>query len=200
MERQERTELILDCAAALFAEKGIAGTTVRDIAGRAGILSGSLYHHFPSKDAMADHIVTQYLGELLAEYERVIDAEHDARGAVSGLVMASTRVSRAHVHASDIYQRETAYLRQLPSHDRIRDAARTIREIWLTVLERGVAAGDLRDDVPVELLYVLIRDAVWLTSRSFSPAPELGIDGLSRSIVTVFLDGATARPDGRNQR
>lgn len=195
MDRQDRTELILECAAALFAEKGIAGTTVRDIAGRAGILSGSLYHHFPSKDAMADRIIMLYLDELLGEYETVLAAGHDARGAITGLVMASSQVSHDHSPASIIYQRETTYLRHLPSHDRFRAAARTIRETWLTVLEGGVTSGDLRGDVPVELLYLLARDAVWLTSRSFAPTSEFGPDSLARSIVSIFLDGATARSD-----
>lgn len=197
MERHERNELILECAAGLFAEKGISGTTVRDIAGRAGILSGSLYHHFPSKDAMADRIVMLYLDDLLTEYDRVVSANYDAREAVTGLAMASSRVSHAHVHASTIYQRETAYLRQLPSHDHFRSAARTIRETWLTVIERGVAAGDLRGDVPVELLYLLARDAVWLTSRSFTPTPEFGLDRVASSIVSIFLDGATATSNNR---
>lgn len=200
MERSERTDLILECAAELFAEKGIAGTTVRDIAGRTGILSGSLYHHFPSKDAIADRIVTLYLDELIAQYEGVLAAESDARSTLGGLVMASSRVSRTNTHASEIYQRETAYLRQLPSRDRIREATRTIRETWMTALEHGVAAGDLRRDVPVELLYLLVRDAVWLTSRSFSPSSELGHDGVAQAILSVFLDGATAQPQERNAR
>ena len=198
MERAERTGLILECAAELFAEKGIAGTTVRDIAGRAGILSGSLYHHFPSKDAIADRIVVLYLEELVARYEAVLAPQGDARSTLAGLVMASSQVSGAKGHASAIYQRETAYLRQLPSHDRIREASRTIRMAWTTTLERGVAAGDLRSDVPVELLYVLVRDAVWLTSRSVSPSAELGRDDVARAILSVFLDGATAQPHERS--
>ncbi len=61
MEWSERHTLIMEQAAALFATKGIAGTKVRDIADGVGILSGSLYHYFPSKDAIAELIVTQYL-------------------------------------------------------------------------------------------------------------------------------------------
>lgn len=200
MERSERTDLILECAAELFAERGIAGTTVRDIAGRTGILSGSLYHHFPSKDAIADRIVTLYLDELIARYESVLAAGGDARSTLGGLVLASSRVSRTNPHASEIYQRETAYLRQLPSRDRIREATRAIRETWMTALERGVATGDLRRDVPVELLYLLVRDAVWLTSRSFSPSSTLDQEGIARSILSVFLDGATAQPEERARR
>ena len=38
----------------MFAERGLRATTVRDIADSAGILSGSLYHHFSSKEEMVD--------------------------------------------------------------------------------------------------------------------------------------------------
>ena len=45
-----RREELLDLAATMFAQRGLRATTVRDIADAAGILSGSLYHHFASKE------------------------------------------------------------------------------------------------------------------------------------------------------
>lgn len=49
----ERTaERILDTAEALFAERGYAGTTLRDVASAAGLRIPSLYNHFASKDAL----------------------------------------------------------------------------------------------------------------------------------------------------
>jgi AcrR family transcriptional regulator len=43
---------ILDEAEALFAERGFAGTSMRDIAQRAGLTAASLYNHFEGKDAL----------------------------------------------------------------------------------------------------------------------------------------------------
>ena len=43
---------VLRAAALLFRERGYARTTVRDIAAAVGILSGSLFHHFPNKEAI----------------------------------------------------------------------------------------------------------------------------------------------------
>lgn len=45
---------IRDAAIELFAERGIAGATIRDIAGRAGVSSGLLRHHFGSKEGLRD--------------------------------------------------------------------------------------------------------------------------------------------------
>ena len=43
---------ILEAAAALFAERGYAATSVRDIGERVGLLGGSLYHYIKSKEAL----------------------------------------------------------------------------------------------------------------------------------------------------
>lgn len=47
---------ILETAARLFAERGYDGTSVRDIAGEVGMLAGSMYYHFASKDDLLDEI------------------------------------------------------------------------------------------------------------------------------------------------
>jgi AcrR family transcriptional regulator len=58
---------LLDAAARLFARHGYAAASMRDIAVEAGMLSGSLYYHFPSKDEL-----------LLAVYAAGVQALEDA--------------------------------------------------------------------------------------------------------------------------
>lgn len=48
----DRHRDILEAAAALFAERGYAATSVRDIGERVGLLGGSLYHYIKSKEAL----------------------------------------------------------------------------------------------------------------------------------------------------
>ena len=57
-----RTE-ILDTAAILFASSGLR-TSLKDIADACGILPGSLYHHFESKEALIVELVERYQLEL----------------------------------------------------------------------------------------------------------------------------------------
>ncbi|HLJ56493.1 MAG TPA: TetR/AcrR family transcriptional regulator [Chthonomonadaceae bacterium] len=63
IQKSEATrERIYASALELFAEKGFAAATMREIAGRAGCSLGLAYHYFPSKDGIA-----------LALYERLLD-------------------------------------------------------------------------------------------------------------------------------
>ncbi len=63
---QVRQEAILDALEHLFAERGVAGVTMDDLAEAVGISKATLYQHFASKDAMLAHLLT-------AHYERFIE-------------------------------------------------------------------------------------------------------------------------------
>ncbi len=52
IRQHNRREDVLDAAAALFRERGFHACSMRDIAKRAGMLPGSLYYHFPSKESL----------------------------------------------------------------------------------------------------------------------------------------------------
>jgi AcrR family transcriptional regulator len=65
--RGERTaDRILDAAEAVFAERGFAGTSLRDVAERVGVRAPSLYNHFDSKEALYAAVLERAVGPLLA--------------------------------------------------------------------------------------------------------------------------------------
>lgn len=51
-QKEERREQILDAALRIFAEKGFAGASIRDIAKEVGVTEGLIYHYFESKDQL----------------------------------------------------------------------------------------------------------------------------------------------------
>jgi AcrR family transcriptional regulator len=61
-ERSRR--LILDAALDLFSHQGYRSTSVRDIAERAGVSTGNLYHHFPDKENMYLALFDEYWREI----------------------------------------------------------------------------------------------------------------------------------------
>jgi AcrR family transcriptional regulator len=70
-------ELIARTALSLFVEKGITETTVRDIAGAAGLAEGTLYRHFASKEDLAWNLFSTHYTAFARELEEV-QAAHEA--------------------------------------------------------------------------------------------------------------------------
>lgn len=185
----DRREVILERAADLFAKQGVAATTVREIAEAVGILSGSLYHHFASKDAIVDAIVAGFMDDLVTRYDAVLTSETDPAARLRGLVHASIATSAEHPHATEIYQNDARYLQAADGATVVRRSARAVRTAWIKVLEEGAASGAFRQDVPVKVMYPLLRDGLWLTARWFVPTKTYGYDALAADYVKVFLQG-----------
>jgi AcrR family transcriptional regulator len=186
---ETRREELLGIAAGLFAERGYRNTTVRDIADAAGILSGSLYHHFDSKESMVDEILRSFQDQLFGEYDAILASEDDARTKLERAVRVSFAAIHDHRHEVAIFQNEAD---QLGANDRFAYLAERnaqSRDVWMTLLREGVASGALRDDLDVELVYRFIRDTVWVAVRWYRPGGELSHEAVADQYLTILLDG-----------
>lgn len=192
-EPSSRRDTIMLKAAELFAKEGITGTTVREIADAVGVLSGSLYHHFKSKDEIVSAIVTQYLEDLTAQYREVVTAHSDPRSQLTELVHRSLRITGAHPYATEIYQLNSNYLSRLKNYDYIKTAAATISSTWVSVIEAGVASGAFRPDVNARVSYRLIRDSLWLSVRWLRPTEIYTLEQFGDDLVSLFLEGMLPR-------
>jgi AcrR family transcriptional regulator len=72
-----RRDVILREAAQLFGEKGYENTSMRDIAAAYGILPGSLYHHFRSKDELFVAVYAAGIDEIIDAVEKATRDEPD---------------------------------------------------------------------------------------------------------------------------
>ena len=61
LPEEERIASILQAAACCFMEKGYHSASMQDVANAANLTKGGLYHHFSSKEAIRDALLTQFL-------------------------------------------------------------------------------------------------------------------------------------------
>ena len=66
---ESRRQAVLDIAAEMFAARGYAGTSIRSIATAVGMLPGSIYYHFKSKE----ELLLAVYREGVARFEFAID-------------------------------------------------------------------------------------------------------------------------------
>lgn len=69
----DRRQEILKIASILFAQRGFDSVSMREIAGAAGILGGSLYHHFKSKRALYIEVHRKALSDNAAYMSKLIE-------------------------------------------------------------------------------------------------------------------------------
>ena len=88
-KRNTKLPKVMRSAIHLFVKKGIHGTTIKDIAHRAGVAEGSLYRHFASKDALAWHLFSVHLNEFTAELMANVYPLASARERIARFVAVS---------------------------------------------------------------------------------------------------------------
>lgn len=186
---------MLDIAAELFAEQGFRLTTVRQIGDAAGVLSGSLYHHFDSKEAIVDVIISDYFTSLLKEYRRIADEDISPSEALRQLVHAAFRSFQDHRAAITVVQNERNYLIQFPRFAYVAEADAEVRTIWTEVIDAGKAAGRFRTDVDTSIVYRFLRDSLWVAVRWFTPTGRLSADELADQYLTLILGGLEVSDD-----
>ncbi|MFJ8196129.1 TetR/AcrR family transcriptional regulator [Streptomyces sp. NPDC096152] len=184
---------LLRIAAEVFAEQGYNATTVRTIADHAGMLAGSLYYHFDSKESMLEEILRTFLDELWDGYGTVLEAGLGPRETLEALVTESFREIDRHRAAIAIYQKES---RQLVPQERfafLADSQRRFEKAWLATLERGAADRVFRADLDVRLTYRFLRDTVWVAASWYRPGGQHSPEEIARQYLSMVLDGIALR-------
>jgi AcrR family transcriptional regulator len=187
-----RRDELLDLAATMFAERGMRATTVRDIADSAGILSGSLYHHFKSKEQMVEEVLRDFLDWLFGRYQEIVDTEPNPLERLKGLFMTSFEAIE-HRHAQVvIYQDEAKRLSSLPQFDFVEARNKEQRKLWVDLLNEGVEQGCFRPDIDVDVVYRFIRDTTWVSVRWYQPGGPLTAEEVGRQYLSIVLGGIAA--------
>ncbi|WP_272938788.1 TetR family transcriptional regulator KstR2 [Mycolicibacterium agri] len=187
-----RREELLDLAATMFAERGLRATTVRDIADSAGILSGSLYHHFSSKEQMVDELLRGFLDWLFERYQQIVETEPNPLERLKGLFMASFEAIE-HRHAQVvIYQDEAKRLSGQSRFAYVEERNKQQRKMWLDLLNQGIEEGYFRPDIDVDLVYRFIRDTTWVSVRWYQPGGPLTAKQVGEQYLSIVLGGITA--------
>jgi len=190
--RSRRRADMVAIAAELFAQKGYRATTVREIADAAGILSGSLYHHFDSKESIGDEILSGFINEVLADYRSAVVEAADPRAALEQIVRTTSRTLAQHRAALTMLQNDWNYFASQPRFAYMPKALREIERIWIGQLDAGKQAGLFRADLDTKLTYRLLQDVLWIPAqwrRTRGYSTDQVIDGFLRILVEGIAAG-----------
>lgn len=137
---------LLKQAAHLFREKGYERTTVRDLAAAVGIQSGSIFHHFRTKEDILKAVMTE---AILVNTERMrarLNEAASTRDAIEALILCeleSINGETGEAMTVLVYEWRSLSASSQQSILRLRD---TYENIWLETLQRAFSEGLIEAD------------------------------------------------------
>jgi AcrR family transcriptional regulator len=129
-------DVVLVRAAALFAERGYAGTTVGDIGAACGVSGPALYKHFASKYALLQRLLVDISVQLADGGRAVVDAATDPSAAMRGLVEFHADFALAETTTIRVQDRDLSTLRDADRRQ-VRRLQREYAELWVDTLCRA---------------------------------------------------------------
>jgi len=152
----DRRANILEVATRRFAEHGFEATTVRQIGDDVNILSGSLYHHFATKEEMLHEIVREAVQQMRNNALRIARAPVDAERRLVALILLDlgevTRNQKVHA----ILTNERQLFRQKEEFAYVVKAKKETYVAWRSVFQDGIEAGLFRSDIDIFLTILTV--------------------------------------------
>jgi AcrR family transcriptional regulator len=195
-----RREEVLETAATLFASSGLR-TSLKEIADAAGILPGSLYHHFDSKEAIIVELVRRYQDDLDRVAKEALDALHELepRPAEDRIVELGEAIALCAVrHRAALLL--TLYEPPTNSGDELAELARqtptAIYGAMFEILQKGRERGEVRTGIDLQLLAERICQSMLHVGVGVFHRSQAAHD-LPAQKCRVFLHGVAVRPPAK---
>lgn len=137
----ETAERIRSAAEQLFAARGFAAVSMREIAGEVGVQAAALYNHFSNKQALLESLLVTHMEELIAAWEAEACAEEGPERALERFARFHIRY---HVSRSDAVFISYMELRNLEPENfrRVENLRKTYEAFVVGILEKGLTCGE----------------------------------------------------------
>ncbi|HHU4139850.1 atu genes transcriptional repressor AtuR [Pseudomonas aeruginosa] len=179
---------LLQTAAHLFRSKGYERTTVRDLASAVGIQSGSIFHHFKSKDEILRSVMEETILYNTALMRAALADAEDLRERVLGLIrceLQSIMGGTGEAMAVLVYEWRSLSAEGQAYILGLRDI---YEQMWLDVLGEARLAGYCQGD-PFILRRFLTGALSWTTTW-FRPEGPMSLDQLAEEALALVIKDA----------
>jgi len=187
----ERRAHIIASAAAAFQEVGYDGTTLADIASRAGTDRASVYYYASSKEELFQQVCSGMLAHNLEVAEDIAGRDIPA---LEKLELIVTNHLKTH---EDNYRQWTVLVQEFRrvteastawSRDEV-ERMRRYEEVVRQVLKAGIADGAIREDVDVDLAMHAIFGMLNWTHRWYRPDGSFDAQEIGKAFSAIVVNG-----------
>ncbi len=206
VDAQRNLEHVLRAAREVFGELGY-GAPMEDVARRARVGVGTVYRRFPSKDVLVRRIAEEETSRLTEQARAALGQEDEPWSALSRFLRTSVASGAGRLLPPQVLRVGVAEERGLPEHarlpqqrtqpagelrlvseERVDGGAAELLDVVGQLVERARAAGELRADVSVSDVLLVIATA----APSLPDAAQQA--AASARLLDILLEGLRSRP------
>lgn len=182
---------IVTAAAKVFRTKGYHAATVRDIADEVGILKGSLYHHFESKEALLYLVVKEPIAQMWRTISEIAAADLSAPQKLERAIAAHLEAFDRHYPQLFVYLRERESVKRR-FREMIGFSPKDYERCWQQILREGVESGEFRPDLDIQVAsYGLLGMLNW-AYKWYDPQGRLSVHEVAKEFTALALAGLAA--------
>jgi TetR/AcrR family fatty acid metabolism transcriptional regulator len=188
--KEAKRQRILDAAVLEIARRGYYGTTVANIAGRAGVADGTIYLYFKNKEDILLNVFERAMGRFIDEARRIVEDEAGAEEKLRSLITLHLTLLGQDRDLAVIFQvefRHTLHVLELLSRNRIQEYLGLIASI----VEQGKRERSFRDSLEAlfiaKIIFGILDEMAtdWVLSKKNTrmaaraePVSDFVLDGL----------------------
>jgi TetR/AcrR family fatty acid metabolism transcriptional regulator len=191
---QQRFNLILEAATEVFAERGFEGSSIVEVASRAGISEGLIYKYFRDKRALLAQVLSSFNTRTMDELEAEVALHETFREKLEVVLAHRLRSIAQYPGLTRLYVSQVRSASDEPGLD-VRSLSRRAARMWSKMCAEALARGEIRPGLPLDV----IRDAIWgalehlawiQTSGRARTSPE----HTARGLAEFYLCGMQGSP------
>ncbi len=185
----DHSPAILKTAARYFARKPFHEVHMDDVADACGIAKGTIYRHYPNKEALFLAITLDWMDRLAEQLRKAARKPHGAVERLEAMVVSVAVQYRKQRDFFEVMQREELNGGRTMPPERLRKRE-VLRDAFAEVIREGQRAGDLRrfdPTVAADLLLGMIRSQLRFGDPKQSP------EALAARVLDAYLNGLASR-------
>jgi TetR/AcrR family transcriptional regulator, cholesterol catabolism regulator len=181
---------IVDAATEVFRTKGVASTSIDDIARAAEVDRATLYYYFASKEELFQEVVIEAVVDVMDLAEH-IDESSDPPSEKLHTLILKLLTSFAHRYPQTyVYLRED--VQAMPELN-LPEMQRRFEAVVTNIIREGIEAGEFRSDVPPRLASYAIQGMLAWTHRWFDPDGLVDPEDVAEAFTKMAVDGLRKR-------
>lgn len=187
-ETHDSREKILEIATRLFIAQGYRGISMREIAEAVGVSKPAIYHHFRDKEALFLAILNRNVQGLSATIQQAHQMSADSVAALERIIRIILEQPVEQRAVLRLATQDMVHLGDLARQKFIEQYYVTFLGTIRTVIEQGVAAGELRAIDPAVATWALLGILFPYSNNNSPPATE----AIIQQVIAIFLHGVAA--------